>query len=139
MSNSAPGWEIGQLLEERELPEVARLPLIRYAGASGDYNPIHTIDEEAHRAGLPGVIQHGMLTMAQRGSLLSPHLEHGFIEHFQTRFVGMLFLGDRLRIGGKVTRAEKDGTNERFYFDLFARTSDGRTVAKGSIRFLWLG
>src|SRR5215211_7840188 len=109
MSNSVPGWNVGDILEEKEFPEVARLALIRYAGASGDYNPIHTIDEEAQRAGLPGVIQHGMLTMAQMGLLLSPYLDRGFVEEFQTRFVGMLFLGDKLRIGGKVARVQQDG------------------------------
>jgi acyl dehydratase len=131
-----PDWKVGDRLEERELPSVDRLSLIRYAGASGDYNPIHTIDEEATRAGLPGIIQHGMLTMGQVGALFSPYLEQGFVEHFHTRFSGMLFLGDTLRIGGKVTAAERVGDRERFSFDLYAKTQDGRSIARCTLRFV---
>ena len=53
-----------------ELPEqvfrVTRADLVRYAGASGDFNPIHWNDRVATEVGLPGVIAHGMFTMAAR-------------------------------------------------------------------------
>ncbi|MDQ0340810.1 acyl dehydratase [Caldalkalibacillus uzonensis] len=62
-------WNIGQELDPLTIPPVSRLELIKYAGASGDYNPIHTIDEEAAKAGLSGVIAHGMLTMAKMARL----------------------------------------------------------------------
>lgn len=137
MSAGRPDWEVGDRLDELELPEVTRLSLIKYAGASGDYNPIHTIDEEAEKAGLPGIIQHGMLTMAQMGRLLTPYYEHGFIEEFSTRFKGMVFLGDRLRIGAEVTEVEDvDGDGRRYTFDVRARTvEEERTVAAGTLRF----
>ncbi len=51
MSAAKPTWEIGDELEERALPPVMRLQLIEYAGASGDYNPLHTVDEAAYAAG----------------------------------------------------------------------------------------
>ncbi len=73
MTTKAPiSWNAGEELPSITLPPVTRLDLIKYAGASGDYNPIHTIDEEAARAGLPGVIAHGMLTMAVMGRLFPP-------------------------------------------------------------------
>jgi acyl dehydratase len=54
-----------------ELPpqtfRVTRADLVRYAGASGDFNPIHWSDRLATKVGLPGVIAHGMLTMALTG------------------------------------------------------------------------
>lgn len=50
----------GDRLESITLLPVSRLDLIKYAGASGDFNPIHTIDEAAEKAGLPGMIAHGM-------------------------------------------------------------------------------
>lgn len=131
-------WEVGDALDEIELGEVTRLALIKYAGASGDYNPIHTIDEEAEKAGLPGIIQHGMLTMAQMGRLLSPYLDRGFVEDFQTRFRGMLFLGESLRVGGEVTEVEDTSSGKRFTFDLYARTPEDRIIATGSLRFRWL-
>lgn len=139
MSASGPPWQVGDALEELELPEVTRLSLIKYAGASGDYNPIHTIDEEAEKAGLPGIIQHGMLTMAQMGRLLSPYLDRGFVEHFDTRFRDMLFLGETLRIGGEVTDVEEGADGPLYSFDLYARTAEDRTIATGSLRFRWLG
>ena len=61
---AAPAWKVGEEVETLTLPPVTRLQLIKYAGASGDFNPIHTIDEAAERAGLKGVIAHGMYTMA---------------------------------------------------------------------------
>ena len=56
MSGAKPTWNVGDELERRTLPPVTRLQLIKYAGASGDYNPIHTVDEAAEEAGLDGVI-----------------------------------------------------------------------------------
>lgn len=138
MSGPLP-WSVGDELPPLELPPVDRLSLIRYAGASGDYNPIHTIDEEATRTGLPGIIQHGMLTMARMSQLLTPYQDSGFVERFQTRFVGMLFLGDRLVVAGRVTAVEEGDTATRVSVDLTASTDDGRPIAKGSIRFVWLG
>jgi acyl dehydratase len=58
-----------------ELPplslRVTRADLVRYAGASGDFNPIHWSDRVASSVGLPGVISHGMLTMALAGRLVT--------------------------------------------------------------------
>jgi acyl dehydratase len=50
---------------------VTRADLVRYAGASGDFNPIHWSDRVATSVGLPGVIAHGMLTMALAGNAVS--------------------------------------------------------------------
>ncbi len=56
-------WEPGAALPAREYA-VTRADLVRYAGASGDRNPIHWSDRVATSVGLPGVIAHGMYTMA---------------------------------------------------------------------------
>src|SRR5947199_8177289 len=53
---------VGQVVAERTIP-LTRDTLVRYAGASGDFNPIHYRDDVAASVGLPGVIAHGMLTM----------------------------------------------------------------------------
>ena len=50
---------------------VTRADLVRYAGASGDFNPIHWSDRSATKVGLPGVIAHGMFTMALVGRALA--------------------------------------------------------------------
>jgi len=54
--------EIGTVVAERTV-HLTREDLVRYAGASGDFNPIHFRDDVATRVGLPGVLAHGMLTM----------------------------------------------------------------------------
>lgn len=132
-------WKEGDALDELELPPVTRLDLIKYAGASGDYNPIHTIDEAAERAGLPGVIQHGMLTMAQMSRLVTPYLDRGFVERFYTRFTGMVFVGDVLRFSGTVTGVENGGDGARITIEVNAETTEGRKVASGELRFAWGG
>lgn len=62
---------IGQVVAEKTF-EITRDSLVRYAGASGDFNPIHYRDDVAKQVGLPGVLAHGMLTM---GISISPVIE----------------------------------------------------------------
>lgn len=135
---SAPDWKVGGELEERTLPPIDRLQLIKYAGASGDYNPIHLVDEAAEEAGLPGVIAHGMLTVATMGLLFSPYLEHGYIKIFRSRFSGMVFLGDVLRVGGRVAAVEDLEEGKLHTFEVYARR-DEDTVASGEVGFLVYG
>lgn len=71
--------------------EVDRAQLVRYAGASLDFNPIHWSDAAAARAGLPDVIAHGMLTMALAGRLVTDWAgDQGAVEEFSVRFSGMV-------------------------------------------------
>lgn len=133
--SGAPYWSAGEDLEERILPPVNRLQLIKYAGASGDYNPIHTIDRAAEEAGLPGIIAHGMLTVATMGLLFSPYLEHGYVKTFRSRFSGMVFLDDVLRVGGRVSGAEDTEEGRLYTCEVYARR-DEDTVASGEVGFL---
>jgi acyl dehydratase len=133
--SGAPRWEVGDELEERKLPPVDRMRLIKYAGASGDFNPIHLVDEAAAESGLPGIIAHGMLTVATMGLLFSPYLEHGYVKTFRSRFSGMVFLGDVLRVGGRVSRVEETDEGRLYAFEVYARR-DEDTVASGEVGFL---
>ncbi|MEV8023948.1 MaoC/PaaZ C-terminal domain-containing protein [Microbacterium sp. NPDC080220] len=62
MTAVGPNLEVGAVVAERTV-HLTRAALVRYAGASGDFNPIHYNDAIAERVGLPGVLAHGMLTM----------------------------------------------------------------------------
>lgn len=62
---------VGDIVAESSFP-LTRDSLVRYAGASGDFNPIHYRDDVAHSVGLPGVLAHGMLTM---GLAIQPVVE----------------------------------------------------------------
>ncbi|HUE96460.1 MAG TPA: MaoC/PaaZ C-terminal domain-containing protein [Longimicrobiaceae bacterium] len=136
MSASTMDWREGEALPELRLAPVGRLDLIRYAGASGDYNPIHTIDAEAEKAGLPGIIQHGMLTMAELGRLFSPHLGQALLREFRIRFTGMVFLGDEMVFAATVSGVEDHDAGRLARFDIAARTGEGREVANGTAELL---
>jgi acyl dehydratase len=130
-----PDWKVGDGLEERTPPPIDRDQLRKYAEASGDPNPIHLSDEAAEAAGLPGVIAHGMLTVATMGLLFSPYLEHGHVKSFRSRFSGMVFLGDTLRVGGRATEVQETDEGRLHTFEVYARRGED-TVASGEVGFL---
>lgn len=89
MSAIAPTFEqltVGDVVTERDV-ELTRDTLVRYAGASGDFNPIHYRDDVAVSVGLPGVLAHGMLTMGIAGSVATDWLgSAASVKDFQSRF-----------------------------------------------------
>ena len=121
----------GEALEEITLAPVSPMDLIKYAGASGDFNPIHTIDEEAAKAGLPGIIAHGMWTMGNLAKLFTPHYEEGFLQNYQIRFSGMVFLNDILTLQARVNEITKG----HIIFDVKAVNQHEKTVIKGTAQF----
>jgi len=70
------GYTVGDVVAERTV-HLTRESLVRYAGASGDFNPIHYRDDVAASVGLPGVLAHGMLTMGIASSVVVAALEPG--------------------------------------------------------------
>ena len=133
--NGAPKWSVGDGLEELVFPPICRLQLIKYSGASGDYNPIHLIDEAAQEAGLPGVIAHGMLTAATMGLPFSPYMEHGYITELEARFSGMVYVGDEITVGGQVSEREDLEEGCVYTFEVYASNGES-TVASGTVSFL---
>jgi acyl dehydratase len=80
------GLEVGDVVAERTV-HLTRESLVRYAGASGDFNPIHYRDDIAERVGLPGVLAHGMLTMGLAVQAIVPWLgDSGRILEYGVRF-----------------------------------------------------
>lgn len=131
MNRTLAQIETGESLPEITLEPVTRLDLIKYARASGDYNPIHTIDEEAKKAGLPGIIAHGMWTMGNLAKLFTPYYEDGFIEDYSVRFKGMVFLGDTITL--KAVLLEK--SENKLYFQVLAVNQHEQEVVKGKVVF----
>lgn len=123
---------VGDALPERVKPPIDRLQLALYAGASSDYNPIHLDDDAARAGGLPGVIGHGMLSMAFLGQLLTGWVPQRQLRGFSARFVAMTAPGDVVTCRGTVAaRGEVDG-EARVELELSAVTQDGRQVLVGS-------
>lgn len=123
--------QVGDELEVVTLPPVSRIDLIKYAGASGDYNPIHTIDKEAKKAGLPGIIAHGMWTMGNLSKLFTPYYDEGFIQDYQIRFAGMVFLDDVISLKAIL----RESNEEYLGFKVAAVNQNGKEVIKGSVIF----
>ena len=128
-------FEQGSAVPVLVLPAVTRLDLIKYAGASGDFNPIHTIDESAAAAGLPGVIQHGMLTAAKLCRLFSPYVAEGFVSLIDLRFTAMVAVGDVLTIAGTVTEARKNEASRTAKVEVVARNQRDQVVVSGLVEF----
>lgn len=111
---------VSEVREGDELPtlrvSVTRADLVRYAGASGDFNPIHWNERIAKAVGLPDVIAHGMLTMALAGRLVSDWVgDPGAITRYSTRFTRPVVVPDDesgavVEISGKVAAKNDDGT-----------------------------
>jgi len=99
---SAADVEVGTELPERVFP-VTRADLVRYAGASGDFNPIHWNERVATEVGLPGVIAHGMLTMALASRVVTDWAgDPGALVEYNVRFGRPVLVPDD-GVGGEVT------------------------------------
>lgn len=129
MTTRLKDLQVGDELESIELAPVSRLDLIKYAGASGDYNPIHTIDEEAERLGLPGIIAHGMWTMGNLAKLFTSFYDEGFLQDYTIRFKGMVFLNDIVTLKGSL----KEIQDRHYIFSVVAENQHGNTVIKGKV------
>ncbi|WP_347551693.1 MaoC/PaaZ C-terminal domain-containing protein [Pseudalkalibacillus hwajinpoensis] len=82
--------------------------IVRYAGASGDFNPIHSVVPVAKEAGLPDVIAHGMLVMGIAGQALTTWFRHDQIKKFGVRFKKMTFPGETLTVKGFIKEERDD-------------------------------
>jgi acyl dehydratase len=103
----------------------------RYAEASGDRNPIHLDESFARSAGLPGVIAHGMLTMAFANQMVTDWLgDRSLLKRLQGRFAGMVLPGDDVTCSGSV--ASKHDESRRVVINLVVTNQRGeRVVNKG--------
>lgn len=84
---------------------ITRHDLVRYAGASGDFNPLHYDDEFARSAGLAGVMAHGMFSAGLLGSFLVAWVEDRRVRRFRLRFKSPVWPGDMLQATGSVVRS----------------------------------
>lgn len=112
---------------------ITRDSLVRYAGASGDFNPIHYRDDIALSVGLPGVLAHGMLTMGAAIQVVAEFVgDSGKIIDYQVRFTKPVLVdansGAKLVVSGKV--AEIDEENQRARIDLTATFNETTVLGK---------
>ena len=124
----------GDIVAEATYP-LTRDSLVRYAGASGDFNPIHYRDDIAQSVGLPGVLAHGMLTM---GLAVQPVVEwlgdRGWVSDYQVRFTRPVLVdptdGATVTVVAKVGAVEDAATR----IDLTVTFADATVLGKAQVR-----
>jgi acyl dehydratase len=119
-----------------ELPHLVKGPirqiqLTRYAGASGDFNPIHQDDEFAREAGMGGVFAHGMLSMGFVAQAVTDWAGAGTVRKIGVRFTALVRLKDVVTCKGRVlSKSSKDDVNT-IDLEIWAETQKGEKVVTG--------
>lgn len=122
---------IGDTHTERVVEDLKRTQIVMYAGASGDYNPVHTDEVFTTKvAGYPSVFAHGMLTMGLTGRMLTNFVGDGRLTEFGVRFTSQVFPGDTLDATATVVGLD-DGCVE---LSVSTVNQDGVEVAKGNAK-----
>ncbi|KQM17950.1 MaoC family dehydratase [Plantibacter sp. VKM Ac-2880] len=126
---------VGDVVAERTV-HLTRDALVRYAGASGDFNPIHYRDDVAASVGLPGVLAHGMLTMGIAAQPVVDWIgDPGRVLDYQVRFTRPVVVdpetGAELHIVAKVGKLDADAQTARI--DLTVTFAEQTVLGKAQL------
>ncbi len=120
MALNASDLNVGDTYSECLVENLSRTQIVQYAGASGDYNPLHT-DEiyTTQIAGYPSVFAHGMLTMGMTGRMLTNYVGDGRLTKYGVRFTNQVWPGDTLNstatveeVNGGIVKLKVETTNQ---------------------------
>ena len=111
---------------------VAETQLVRYSGAAGDFNPIHTVHHVAEAAGLGGVIAHGMLVMGLVGRAITDWVGIAPLRQFGVRFTGVTRPGEIITVSGRVIEKFEAGGEQCVWCEVAAIDQEGRQKVQGS-------
>jgi len=113
--------------------DLSRTQIVQYAGASGDYNPLHTDDRfTTEVAGYPSVFAHGMLTMGMTGRVLTDWFGVEGLGSYGVRFVKQVFPGDSLTATATVTAVRDEGGQRLADLEVVTVNQDGDVVLQGT-------
>jgi acyl dehydratase len=120
--------------EEREeqFPALTRTMFVKYAGASGDFNPMHHDDTIAAQVGNPSVFGHGMLTMGLASRVVKDWFGPEAMRRFQVRFSKQVWPGDVLTCTAKVTGKREEGGEKLVDLDLTVVNQNGDKAITGA-------
>ena len=132
MALSAAKLKIGDTYSERVVDDLTRTQIVMYAGASGDYNPVHTdhvFTTEVAR--YPGVFAHGMLTMGMTGRTLTNYVGDARLTKFGVRFTNQVWPGDSLDTKLVVKNFTENKGQKYVELDVSTVNQDGKVVLSG--------
>jgi acyl dehydratase len=133
MALQASRLKVGDKHQEVVVEDLKRTQIVMYAGASGDYNPIHSDEVFATKvAGYPSTFAHGMLTMGMTGKMLTHYVGHGRLTKFGMRFVSQVWPGDTLTAHATVAGVREEQGQHFVDLELSTVNQDGREVASGN-------
>ena len=133
MPHKASEMNVGDTHQEVLVEDLTRTQLVMYAGASGDYNPLHTDDLYTREAaGYPGVFAHGMLTMGMTGRLVTDLCGAENVRKYGVRFTNQVWPGDTLTGTATVTDIREESGERLIDLKVETVNQDGKTVVTGS-------
>ncbi|MDP6606767.1 MAG: MaoC/PaaZ C-terminal domain-containing protein [Dehalococcoidia bacterium] len=133
MALNASELNEGDSFSEVVAEDLSRTQIVQYAGASGDYNPLHSDEVFAKEVGgYPTVFAHGMLSMGMTGRMLTNYVGDGRLTKFGVRFSRQVFPGDTLTATATVEAVREEGGEH--FIDLAVSTTNQKDeeVVKGS-------
>ncbi len=129
-----PNYEeinVGDALPSLVKAPITEVQLVRYAGASGDFNPIHTVHQAGVDSGNGGVITHGMVIMGFVGQMITQWVQPDQVRKFGVRFTGMSKPGDVITVTGKVVEKFEAAGERRLRCEVEAVDQTGHRKVKG--------
>ncbi len=136
MSTPPAGLSAATVSEGLEAPvktvTLTRTDLVRYAGASGDYNPMHHDDIQATAAGQPSVFGHGMFSMGVVGTALTDFVGPGNVRAFSVRFAKQTWPGEKLSTRIVVTAVRSEGGEQLVDLDVGLANAEGEEKVTGT-------
>ena len=132
MALKAGNLKVGDTHSQRLVEDLKRTQIVQYAGASGDYNPLHT-DEPftVQVAGYPSVFAHGMLTMGMTGKMLTDYVGDGRLTKYGVRFTSQVWPGDTLDSTATVQRLFDQDGKKLVELEVVTKNQNGVEVLKG--------
>jgi acyl dehydratase len=124
--------QIGDEIPKLVTAPVTHLQLVRYAGASGDFNPLHTDPKIGEMIGVGGIIAHGMLIMGFVGQMLSDYVGPQALKKFGVRFKGMTHLDDEITCTGTITQKYEENGEGRIAGKVQAADQNGDLKVTGT-------
>src|SRR5215470_3462406 len=135
MSTAAPTFDalqVGDQAPPLVVEHLTRTNFVRYAGASGDFNPMHHDDTVATKVGNPSVFGHGMLTAGLMARVVKDWFGPEALRRYQVRFSKQVWPGDTLTCTAKVTGKREEGGEKLVDLELATTNQDGVEVLTGT-------